>query len=67
MKIVSPEELSEELLSEFDLIINKGDAGGTGTEKLDLYHYDNYNRLAKLKLGNSTTVYSYNAQNSYTI
>jgi YD repeat-containing protein len=66
MEIVSAEGLSEELsaekLPEFDLIINKGDAGGTGTEKLAIYSYDHYNRLAKLKSGNSTTVYGYNAQ-----
>jgi RHS repeat-associated protein len=62
MEIVSPEELAEEILPEFDLMINKGDVGGTGTEKLALYHYDHYNRLAKLKSGNSTTAYSYNAQ-----
>jgi RHS repeat-associated protein len=62
MEIVSPEELSEEMLPEFDLIINKGEAGGTGTEKLALYQYDNYNRLESIKSGNSTTAYGYNAQ-----
>ena len=62
MEIISPDELSEEMLPEFDLIINKGEAGGTGTEKLALYHYDNYNRLESLKSGNSTTAYRYNAQ-----
>jgi RHS repeat-associated protein len=62
MEIVSPDELSEVMLPEFDLIINKGDAGGTGTEMLTAYNYDNYNRLSRLKLGNSTTIYSYNAQ-----
>ncbi len=62
LEIVSPDELSEEMLPEFDLIINKGDAGGTGTEKLTIYLYDNYNRLLKLKSGNSTTIYDYNAQ-----
>jgi RHS repeat-associated protein len=62
MEIVSPEELSEEMLPEFDLIINKGDVGGTGTEKLALYQYDNYNRLESIKSGNSTTAYGYNAQ-----
>jgi RHS repeat-associated protein len=62
MEIISPEELSEELLPEFDLIINKGEAGGTGSDKLAIYSYDNYNRLAKLKSGNSTTAYRYNAQ-----
>jgi RHS repeat-associated protein len=62
MEIVSPEELSEEMLPEFDLIINKGDAGGTGTDKLTIYSYDNYNRLARLKSGNSTANYGYNAQ-----
>jgi len=62
METVSAEELSEEKLPEFDLIINKGDAGGTGTEKLAIYNYDRYNRLTKLKSGNSTTAYGYNAQ-----
>jgi RHS repeat-associated protein len=62
METVSADELSEEKLPEFDLIINKDDTDGTGTETLAIYNYDNYNRLTKLKSGNSTTVYGYNAQ-----
>lgn len=62
METVSANELSEEKLPEFDLIINKDDTDGTGTETLAIYNYDNYNCLTKLKSGNSTTVYGYNAQ-----
>ncbi len=62
IETINAEELSQEMLPEFDLIINKGDVSGTGTEQLTIYSYDNYNRLTKLKVANKTTTYGYNAQ-----
>jgi RHS repeat-associated protein len=62
IETIDAEKLSQEMLPEFDLIINKGDVSGTGTELLTIYSYDNYNRLTKLKTANKTTAYKYNAQ-----
>ncbi len=59
---IDANELSQKMLSEFDLIINKGEISGTGTDLLAIYSYDNYNRLTKLKTANKTTTYKYNAQ-----
>ncbi len=52
---------SQNTLPEFDMIISRGDEG-TGTELLEIYGYDNYNCLIKLKVGDKTTTYAYNAQ-----
>ena len=62
VETIDAEKFSQEMLPEFDLIINKGDVSGTGTELLTIYSYDNYNRLIKLKTANKTTAYKYNAQ-----
>ncbi len=35
---------------------------GTGSEDITIYEYDNYNRLIKVKEGNQTSSYKYNAE-----
>ena len=62
IETIDSNELSQKMLSEFDLIINKGEISGTGTDLLAIYSYDNYNRLTKLKTANKTTTYKYNAR-----